>query len=124
MKSLRNVFACLALCAAAGTAAGTAAAEPATLSFADVYRLTVAGPLAAESAPGAGSNPSEALPPRVAEGEGYVFTVVAARTGGGRPPAAYQFSVGALPEPQHWLLLLSGLALAAWVARRRLFYSL
>jgi hypothetical protein len=33
------------------------------------------------------------------------------------------FSIGAVPEPKSWLLVLSGLALAGWVARRRLGYS-
>jgi hypothetical protein len=28
-----------------------------------------------------------------------------------------------MPEPRGWMLLLAGLALAGWVARRRLGYS-
>jgi len=42
------------------------------------------------------------------------------------PPQAAaesQFSIAAVPQPERWLLILSGLALAAWVARRRLGYA-
>src|SRR5262245_29706580 len=131
MKSLRNAFAFCALCAAAA-----AQAEPAAPSFADVYRLTVAGPLAVDAAPAAQPLPEESASAgasapaaqapmllRTAADEDYVFTVASARAKG-EPRGAYQFSVGALPEPQRWLLLASGLALAGWVARRRLFHSL
>ena len=38
--------------------------------------------------------------------------------------ARYRFSVTALPQPQGWLLLLSGIAAAGWVARRRLRYPI
>ena len=73
-------------------------------SFADVYRLTVSGPALA----GFPLIPANDTPIRVAVTQ---------------TPAPTQFSVAAVPEPQRWLLLLSGLALAAWVARRRLGYS-
>ena len=96
----------------------SAATEPASLSFADLYRLTLSGPMGAES-------PVAAPPPQA---EAYIFTVAASGPQAGRPQGAQEFSpalsVGALPEPQRWLLLLSGLAAAGWVARRRLGYSL
>ena len=108
-----------------GSASGLAAAADASLtSFADLYRLTVSGaqpaPAVAALEPGARAEgsaepalrpvSSEAPPARTA------FTVAA-------PPqlAGYAFSIGHVPEPQRWLLLLSGLAAAAWVARRRLY---
>jgi hypothetical protein len=81
-----------------------AATHPAQYSFADVYRLTVAGPALA----GFPLIPANDTPIRVAVSQA---------------PAPAQFSVDAVPEPELWLLLLSGVALAAWVARRRLGYS-
>lgn len=80
-----------------------AAAPQSQYSFADVYRLTVSGPALA----GFPLIPANDTPIRVAVTQ---------------TPAPAQFSI-AVPEPQRWLLLLSGLALAAWVARRRLGYS-
>jgi hypothetical protein len=118
MKILKTLFvvwacACGTLASAAAVATeesfhaalqrGTSA-HPLQYSFADVYRLTVSGP-ALSGFPVA---PSNDTPIRVA--------VTPA-------PAAAQFSIVAVPEQELWLLLLSGLALAAWVARRRLGYS-
>ena len=81
-------------------------AQPALYSFADVYRLTVSsaaiGGGAVLTAPGD-------FPIRVA--------VMQAA-----PAPETQFSIVGLQEPQRWLLFLSGLALATWVARRRLGY--
>lgn len=77
-------------------------AQPASqYSFADLYRLAVAGPLTA-------------FPPTVS-GDAPIRTATV-------QPAA-QFSVAEAPEPQPWVLLLSGAALAIWVARRRLGYA-
>lgn len=80
--------------------------HPALYSFVDVYRLTVAGAMAGfplvENAPDA--------PIRVAVAQG--------------PGAEPRFSVAAVPQPDKWLLLLAGLALAGWVAHRRLVHSL
>lgn len=80
--------------------------HPALYSFVDVYRLTVAGAMAGlplvETAPEA--------PIRVAVAQGAA--------------AEARFSVGAVREPDKWLLLLAGLALAGWVAHRRLVHSL
>jgi hypothetical protein len=72
-------------------------------SFADLYRQTI-------SDTGLGS--FGALPaPRPPEGAVRVAALPA--------PAPSQFSIGVTPEPRLWLLL-SGLAAALWVARRRL----
>ena len=76
--------------------------HPSQYSFADLYRLAVAGPSAG-------------------------FTLVAAneatlRTATAQPST--QFSISEAPEPQLGALLLSGVALAIWVARRRLGYVL
>jgi hypothetical protein len=98
---------------AAGQATGSASfqesaqpalpAHPALYSFADLYRLTVGG---------------EPLP-QVSSAEASI-RVAAVQT-----PASpeLQFSVVRMPEPRGWMLLLAGLALAGWVARRRLGYS-
>jgi hypothetical protein len=82
-----------------------AAAHPSQYSFADIYRLTVTGPALAGA-------------PLIAAYDTPIRIAVT------RPPAPAQFSVAGVPQPQWWLLLLSGLALATWVARRRLGYSL
>jgi hypothetical protein len=80
--------------------------HPALYSFVDVYRLTVAGAMAGFPAL---ENTSQA-PIRVAVAQG--------------PGAEPRFSVAAVPQPDKWLLLLAGLALAGWVAHRRLVHSL
>ena len=83
-------------------------AHPAMYSFADLYRLTVSGaPAGAWTLPDANS---------------YDTPIRVAAT----PPAPapeMQFSVVPMPEPRGWPLLVAGLALAGWVARRRLGYS-
>ena len=77
--------------------------SPALYSFADVYRLTVSG---------------------AAMGDFLVQDgVVRVAVSQPQPAAETQFSIRAVPEPERWLLIVSGLALAAWVARRRLGYS-
>src|SRR5882672_9885493 len=119
MKSIRKFLLCAALAGSLGSASAFGAAEPGALSFADLYRLTVAGPLAETPAAG----PLPAAEPREQD-EGYAFSVAARLPRAERPPSSFAFSVGALPEPQHWLLVLSGLAAAGWVARRRLGQSL
>jgi hypothetical protein len=77
---------------------------PALYSFVDVYRLTVGRapiglPLAQESE----------APLRVAVVEST-------------PVVEPRFTVRQFPTPEGWLLLLAGLALAGWVAHRRLSY--
>jgi hypothetical protein len=82
--------------------------HPAMYSFVDVYRLTVAGPMAAGLP--APDSTLEA-PIRVAAGA----TQLAAEP---------RFSVSRGRQPDKWLLLLAGLALAGWVAHRRLAHTL
>jgi hypothetical protein len=85
-----------------GALGRAAAASPSQYSFADVYRLALAGPSAAGLA---------AVPPET--------TVrVAAST-----QAPVQFAVAEVREPRLWMLLLAGVAAAVWVARRRLGYA-
>ncbi len=80
-------------------------------SFSDVYRLTVAGAAMAEY-------------PLAALQGGPALTEYPMRVAAAEPQAAgYVFSIVAVPAPEKWLLLLSGLALAGWVARRRLIHS-
>ncbi|MGQ0546458.1 MAG: hypothetical protein ACT4P3_14165 [Betaproteobacteria bacterium] len=97
MRSLAILLCCAAV-AGAARAAGSAA-SPELASFADLVRLSAAAPLAA--APAAAPAPLR-------------VTLV-------QPlPAEPRFAVRAPREPGRWLLLFSGLALAAWVAHRRL----
>ena len=39
-------------------------------------------------------------------------------------PAEPRFSISQVPQPEKWLLLLAGMALAGWVAHRRLAHAL
>ena len=82
-------------------------ANPAMASFADIYRLTVSAsdPLAFE----------DALRGQAGEGPVRVSSAAPAAQA-----AAIQFRVTPAREPQRWLLLVAGLALAGWVAHRRL----
>jgi len=94
------VFLIVLACAApAAAGAGAPAAHPDLASFADMVRLAAAAPLVAEPA-------GAQAPLRV--------TFV-------QPLAAEpRISVRPVREPERWLLLFSGLALAGWVAHRRL----
>jgi hypothetical protein len=85
-----------------GSVQPAAPPHPALYSFADVYRLTVSGGALGTLTPATGD-----LPIRVAA------------TPGARAPEP-QFSIVGLPQPRTGLLVLSGLLLAVWVARRRL----
>ena len=106
MKSATSLLAVLLLCAAQALAADESfhgalrrasdTHHPSQYSFTDLYRLAVSGPSASFELAPAGEAPM--------------------RTAATQPAA--QFSVS--EEPQPLLLLLSGLALAIWVARRRL----
>jgi len=100
-------------------------AQPSMYSFADVFRLTVAGAALAD-------NPLLRLPKsaaladyqlRVASSEPLAARQLFSIASPAPLPASYVFSIGVLPQPERWLLILSGLAAAAWVARRRLGYS-
>jgi hypothetical protein len=81
--------------------------HPALYSFADVVRLTVAGPMSP-------------LPSGEAAAEAPVRVAVARAPGGPEP----RFAVRAVPQPDKWMLALAGLLLAGWVAHRRLSNSL
>jgi hypothetical protein len=86
-----------------GSLQRSVAVHPSQYSFADLYRVTVAGPAA---------NLFPVLPLQ----EGPV------RVAAGQVPV--QFSVSEQREPRLGLLLLSGIAAAMWVARRRLGYGM
>ena len=153
MRFLPHSLALLALAAGLGGAAAAEApalsaplpAHTALYSFADIYRLTV-GNAASTAATGASLDFPVVAEPSASAGSSapadYQVRVAAAAAGdepqaGGKPlsiaaaapqssslPTSYVFSIVALPDPGRWLLLLSGLALAGWVARRRLSNSL
>ena len=84
---------------------GSAQTHPALYSFVDVYRLTVAGAMGALPA-------SDGAPDAV-------------RVASPQPQLAEpRFSISPLPRPDKGLLILAGLALAGWVAHRRLTHTL
>ena len=83
------------------------APHPALYSFVDVFRLTMIGPMAG---------------PTIAEPAGEAPIRVAAPQA--QPGVEPRFSVSSARRPDKWLLLLAGLALAGWVAHRRLVHSL
>jgi hypothetical protein len=134
MQVLRKILVSLSLAVAASAGAAERFVDvplPATLpysepagtalySFADLYRLTVAG--------GALETSHLSVPLRGLDLSGparqarvAAVSEPAAQAG---PQAAYVFSIDRMPEPGRWLLIVSGLALAAWVARRRHGYSI
>jgi len=99
MRSLALLLLCACAALAGIARAAAPAAHPELASFADMVRLSAAAPLLAEPA-------AAQAPLRV--------TFV-------QPLAAEpRFSVRPVRESERWLLLLSGLALAGWVAHRRL----
>jgi MYXO-CTERM domain-containing protein len=107
MKPLTLFLLGIALAAGHAVAADSsfqerAAPHPALYSFVDVFRLTLSGPM-----PGPiSAEPSGEAPIRVAAPQA-------------QPGVETRFSVSSARGPDKWLLLLAGLALAAWVARRR-----
>ena len=109
MKFLRLSIAALVLAGFAGgvDAAAQPSADPSLYSFSDLCRLTAEG-----EAP--------ASPPAL-QAQGIPVSLSMTP---GPQKAAYVFSTGSIPQPGRWPLMLSGLAAAAWVARRRLGYSL
>lgn len=114
MKTLRSLFLPLVAFAALPAlaaeepllpfeAAAPAATHPSLYSFADVYRLTVAG------------EPFGGF--RFAEPEAQI-RVAAAPAATAAPEL--RFSVSAPRDDGRWALLLAGLFACAWVAHRRL----
>lgn len=79
---------------------------PALYSFNDVYRLTVSA--------------SPYSSPRLLAGAEQPVRVAVVEAAPAEP--RFSFTVRQLPAPERWLLLLAGLALAGWVAHRRLSY--
>ena len=96
----------IGLAFASGAAAAAEPPHPALYSFVDVYRLTVSGAMG-------GFAPLETAP-------GASVRVAVARA----QPAEPRFSVNPVPQPDKWILLLAGVALAGWVAHRRLVHAL
>jgi len=88
-------------------AANPGGTHPALYSFVDVYRLTVSGV-------------SAGFPPVEGAADAPVRVAVAAPSAG----AELRFLVSSVPQPDKWLLILAGVALAGWVAHRRLVHSL
>ena len=88
-------------------AANSGGTHPALYSFVDVYRLTVTGV-------------SAGFPPVDGAADAPVRVAVAAPSAG----AELRFLVSTVPQPDKWLLILAGVALAGWVAHRRLVHSL
>jgi len=81
--------------------------HPAMYSFVDVYHLTVAGPMAG-------------LPTL----DSALETPIRVAAGATQLAAEPRFSISPGRQPDKWLLLIAGLALAGWVAHRRLAHSL
>jgi hypothetical protein len=81
-------------------------AHPALYSFSDVYRLTVGGAMG--SPPLADAAPDAPVRVQVAQAQA----------------AEPRFSITPVRQPEKWLLALAGLALAGWVAHRRLAHAL
>jgi len=132
------------LCSAAGAAPAAPATPPeAFYSFSDLVRLTssmdgtpAGGAIEAtaavvvddmESASAGASRASDDGALHMGKGaRGQALRIDAPGTrvlqASAEREARYEFSVTA--QPQGWLLLLSGLAAAGWVARRRLRYPI
>jgi hypothetical protein len=85
-------------------------AHPPLYSFADVYRLTLAGPMA--------------VPPPLETATETPIRVAAPQAQAQAQAPEPRFSIAAPRQPDKWLLLLAGLALAGWVAHRRLAHAL
>ena len=122
---LKSILRTVALLAALFLCAGPAASQPPAVdyhtalfgpapastslySYADVFRLTVAGaamaefPLAPVAESGTLADPAVRVSAPQVQAAGFVFTI--------RPVA----------DRERWMLVVCGLAVALWVARRRL----
>ena len=99
MRALVLLIVCACAAPLAAARAAAPAAHPQLASFADMVRLSAAAPVVGE--------------PVAAQAPLRVTFV--------QPLAAEpRISVRPVREPERWLLLFSGLALAGWVAHRRL----
>ena len=108
MKSLRLLLTVIAFSSAFAEASRAAEPLPAQYSFNDLYRLTVG-----QSPLGATQPAAETVP--VQTGVRVAMSAAAAA-------AEPRFTVRPFPAPERWLLVLAGLALAGWLAHRRLSY--
>ena len=122
MRFLRQALAALATVLAFHANAAAPEQAAALYSFADLYRLTVAGSVLPEAAALPTTLPA-ALPAAPAAADPALRPVSGGGALAAAQPATFIFSISSLPDPERWLLVLSGLALAAWLARRRLGYS-
>src|SRR5215213_1949338 len=80
------------------------APHPALYSFVDVFHLTVSGPMGPMPAEAAAEAPIRVAAPQA------------------QAAAEPRFSIAGARQPDKWLLLLAGVALAGWVAHRRLVH--
>src|SRR3954467_3381903 len=103
MKTVRRLLIASVLVLGVAPCAPADDAHPALYSFADLYRLTVLAATAEAGLPGA------------AEPQGRV----AAQASALEP----RFTITPVPGPRAWVLVIAGLAAAAWVAHRRLTYA-
>jgi hypothetical protein len=108
MKFIRLSLLAIALGGFAG-AAEAALPLTAEASFSDLYRLAIATGLPQP-------------PAAAAQGLPVSFSVAPGRQAAQQ--TGFVVASGPAPEPGRWPLLFAGLAAAAWVARRRLNYSL
>ena len=106
MKMVRRLLIVSALALGLAAPASGDEVHPTLYSFADLYRLTVAGVGADEI-----RFPELAAEPQV--------RVAAAQPAASEP----RFTISAPSAPRLWVLILAGLAAAAWVAHRRLTYA-
>lgn len=104
MKTVRRLLIASVLVLGVAPCAPADDAHPALYSFADLYRLTVVGGTEEARFPGAAAEPQ---------------VRVAAQASALEP----RFTITPVPGPRAWVLLIAGLAAAAWVAHRRLTYA-
>jgi hypothetical protein len=104
MNTARRLLIVSALVLGFAPCASADDAQPALYSFADLYRLTVAAGMQEAHFPGAAADPQ---------------VRVAARAAALEP----RFTITPGPGPRGWVLLIAGLAAAAWVAHRRLTHA-
>jgi hypothetical protein len=104
MKMVRRLLIASLLVLGVAPCAPADDVHPALYSFADLYRLTVG------AATDEGRFSGSAAEPQVR---------VAAQASALEP----RFTITPVPGPRAWVLVIAGLAAAAWVAHRRLTYA-